>query len=413
MTALAFLGLLLVASYLGGFLIGGKKMRARGVASGAGVVLLGFVAGPSVLRLVSRDSLELFTPLAEVGVGWLAMDTGLVFGRVLGRPIRPFSALWGIGVAALCAAGVAGVMHLVLTRIPRLSPGLLTPREHWVLLLGTGAALAETTRSVFRWAAQRCNAKGPLFERLADLAAGDDVVPVAIVAFAVALEGIPSAYGAMPVLAGTVAQPLFGFLLGAAAALMIGRRFRLNVFRGVLLGVTLTAIGFSVRLGVSLLAVPFGLGLGLATVSRHRARARRGAISERYILLPILFLAGAMTSIDGALPWLAAIAVATRLVVKLLAGVGLWAAWPAARKAGPWLGTGLVSSGALSIAVGMSLALRFPGVVGSVILGASTLGVVVGELIGPASLRRALQRVGEAQDVDAEPEGLATVESPS
>jgi len=308
---------------------------------------------------------------------------------------------------------VAGVMHLVLTRIPRLSPGLLTPREHWVLLLGTGAALAETTRSVFRWAAQRCNAKGPLFERLADLAAGDDVVPVAIVAFAVALEGIPSAYGAMPVLAGTVAQPLFGFLLGAAAALMIGRRFRLNVFRGVLLGVTLTAIGFSVRLGVSLLAVPFGLGLGLASVSRHRARARRGAISERYILLPILFLAGAMTSIDGALPWLAAIAVATRLVVKLLAGMGLWAAWPEARRAGPWLGTGLVSSGALSIAVGMSLALRFPGVVGSVILGASTLGVVVGELIGPASLRRALQRVGEAQDVDAEPEGLATVEAPS
>ncbi len=414
MTGLAFLALLLVASYLGGFLIGGQKMRARGVASGAGVVLLGFVAGPSVLGLVNRDSLDLFTPLAQVGVGWLAMDTGLVFGRVLGRRIRPLSALWGIAVAAFCAAGVAGVMALVMTFVPRLSPFGLSRREHWVLLLGTGAALAETTRSVFRWAAQRCNAKGPLFEKLADLAAGDDLVPVGIAAVAVALQPVASAFGPLPVVAGAAAQPVFGWLLGAAAALMLGRRFRLNVFRGVLLGVTLTAIGFSVRLGVSLLAVPFGLGLGLASVSRHRARVRRGAVSERFILLPVLFLAGAMSSIEGFVPWLAAIAVAARLVLKTVAGMGLWAAWREARPAGPLLGMGLVSTGALSVSAGMSFYLLYPGVVGATILTASTLGVVAGELIGPATLRRALQRAGEAPDVSEEPPSrVSPAESPS
>jgi hypothetical protein len=415
-TGLAFLGLLLVASYLGGFLIGGQKMRARGVASGAGVVLLGFVAGPSVLRLVSLDSLDLFVPLAQVGVGWLAMDTGLVFGRVLGRRMRPSSALWGVALAVVCAAGVAGAMALVLAFAPRISPLGLTRREHWALLLGTGAALAETTRSVFRWAARRCNAKGPLFERLADLAAGDDVVPVAMSAVAIALLPLKSAFGSIPVAAGAVAQPLFGWLLGAAAALMLGRKFRLNVFRGVLLGVTLIAIGFTVRLELSLLAVPFGLGLGLASVSRHRARVRRAAVSERYILLPVLFLAGAMTSIDGVVPWLAAVAVAARLSMKALAGMGLWAAWREARPAGPLLGTGLVSSGALSISVGMSFALLFPGVVGGTILAASTLGVVAGELIGPASLRRTLERVGEAQDAPEAPADIApasTLEVPS
>jgi hypothetical protein len=109
---------------------------------------------------------------------------------------------------------------------------------------------------------------------------------------------------------------------------------------------------------------------------------------------------------------LAAIAVATRLLVKTLAGMGLWAAWREARPAGPLLGTGLVSSGALSIAAGMSFALLFPGVVGATILAASTLGVVVGELVGPASLRRALQKAGEAQDVSEEP-ALVAEESPS
>ncbi|MGO8970650.1 MAG: hypothetical protein ACLQDQ_13910 [Myxococcaceae bacterium] len=398
MSGLGFLGLLLVASYLGGFVIGGQRVPARGLASGAGVVLLGFATGPAVLGLISQDSLEVFTPLAQVGVGWLAMDAGLVFGRVVGRPVRPLSAWWGVAVALVCAAGVGAVLVLVMTFLPRASPSALSTRERWVLVLGTGAALSETTRSVFGWAARRYGARGPLFDRLADLAAGDDLVPVALAAVAVALQPVASVFGPLPVAAGAVAQPLFGWLLGVAAALMLGRTFRLNVFRGVLLGVTLIAIGFAVRLGLSLLAVPFGLGLGLATVSRHRARVRRGAVSERFVLLPVLFLAGAMTSIDGPVPWLAAAAVGARLLLKLLAGLGLWGAWLEARPAGPSFGMGLVSSGALSVAVGLSFALGFPGVVGSTVLAASTLSVVVGELVGPASLKRALGKVGELHE---------------
>ena len=409
MTALAFLGLLLVASYLGGFVVGGPKAPARGLASGAGVVLLGFVAGPAVLDLVSADSLELFTPLAQVGVGWLAMDAGAVFGRVLGRRVRLPSALWGVGVALFCATGVGGALWLGLAWLPQLAPMSLSSGERWALVLGTAAALSETTRSVFRWASQRYGARGPLFDRLTDVAAGDDLVPVALCAVAVALQPLRTAFGTLPVAAGAVAQPVLGWLLGLAAAMMLGRTFRLNVFRGVLLGVAFIAIGLSVRLGLSLLAVPFGLGLGLATPRRHRGRVRRRAISERFLLLPVLFLAGAMTSIDGLIPWLAAAAVAMRLLLKLLAGVGLWAAWREARPAGPGLGAGLVSSGALSVAVGLSFALAFPGVVGAVVLAASTLSIVVGELVGPASLRYALGRAGELHEAPGEPASEAAL----
>jgi hypothetical protein len=377
------------------------------------VVVLGFAAGPSVLGLVPLDSLELFVPLAQVGVGWLAMDAGLAFGRVLGRPVRPLRAAWGVVAALVCAAGVGGALLLVLTWVPWARAAELSNRERWVLVLGTGAALSETTRSVFRWAAQRYGAKGPLFERLADLAAGDDLVPVALAAVAVALRPLPSVFGPLPVAADAAVQPVIGWLLGAAAALMLGRTFRPNVFRGVLLGVTLIAIGFTVRLGQSLLAVPFGLGLGLASVSRYRARLRRGALSERFVLLPLLLVAGAMTSTGGLVPWLAAAAVGARLLVKLLTGVGLWAAWPEARPAGPGLGMGLVSSGPLSIAVGLSFAVAFPGLVGSVVLAASTLSMVVGELVGPASLRRALGNAGELHETPSAPTVAAPVEAAS
>jgi hypothetical protein len=409
-TGLAVLGLLLVGSYLGGFLVGGRTGRARGVASGAGVVVLGFVAGPSVLSLVNQETLDLFTPLTQVGVGWLAMDSGLVYGRVFGRRIQPTRALWGVGVAVFTAAAVGGAVMLALAWVPRLQSLGLGPRERWVLVLGVSAALAETTRSVFRWARDHAQARGPLFDRLVDLAAGDDLVPVVLVAVAFAFEPLSSAFGPLPVLAGAAAQLVIGWLVGAASALMIGRTFQLNVFRGVLLGVTLLAIGFASRLGVSLLAVPFGVGLGLASVSRHRARIRRAATSERYLLIPVLLLAGAMTSMEGILPWLAVGAVGVRLLAKALAGAGLWAAWPEARPAGPLLGLALASSGALSICVGLSYALRFPGVIGGTVLAASTLAVVAGEFLGPGALRRALTRVGEVAPPAAEAVPAATAE---
>jgi hypothetical protein len=339
----------------------------------------------------------------------MAMDTGLVFGRVVGRRIQPARALWGIAVALTTVAAVSGALWLALTHLPALRTLGLSERERWELILGVGAALAETTRAVFRWARVQGQARGPLFDRMIDLAAGDDLVPVAVVAVAVAFEPVSSAFGPLPVAAGAVAQLGAGLLLGAAAALMLGRTFQINVFRGVLLGVTLLTIGFTSRLQMSLLAVPFGVGLGLAMVSRHRARIRRAASSEQYLLIPVLFLAGTLTPIDGLVPWIAGGAVAIRLLAKMLAGVGLWRAWPEARPVGPLLGLALSSSGALSICVGLSFALRFPGVVGGTVLTAATLGVVVGEFLGPFSLKRALSRVGEMEEPGAEAEEPATV----
>jgi len=412
-TGLAVLGLLLVGSYLGGFLFGAGGRKARGLASGAGGVVLGFVCGPAVLALLSAETLDLFSPLIQVGVGWLAMNTGLVYGRVLGRPVRVEDALWGIGAALLTLAGVAGAVWLALTSLPLFRAIGLAPAERWALALGLGAALAETTRSVARWARDRCQARGPLFDRIFNLAAADDLVPVVASAVAFALVPLSTSAGTLSVAAGAAAQLGVGFVLGVVGALTLGRDFRVNVFRGTLLGVSLIAIGFAVRLRLSLVAVPFALGLGLVAVSRHRARIRRAVSAERYVVLPILFLAGAMTPAAGIVPWLAAVAVGARLVSKLVAGLGLWAAWPEARPAGPLLGAGLTSSGTLSLAVGLSFALRFPGLVGATVLTAATLAMVLGELLGPPSLRSVLRRAGEVPAATAETPAVGTAEAAS
>lgn len=62
------------------------------------------------------------------------------------------------------------------------------------------------------------------------------------------------------------------------------------------------------------------------------------------------------------------------------------------------MGLSLMSSGALAISIGLAFALRFPGLVGDTVLVVAALSATVGEFVGPARLRNALQRAGEIED---------------
>jgi hypothetical protein len=54
-----------------------------------------------------------------------------------------------------------------------------------------------------------------------------------------------------------------------------------------------------------------------------------------------------------------------------------------------------VSSGALSIGIGLSIAYRFPGQIGDTVLATAAILQLAGEFIGPASLKSALISAGE------------------
>jgi hypothetical protein len=64
----------------------------------------------------------------------------------------------------------------------------------------------------------------------------------------------------------------------------------------------------------------------------------------------------------------------------------------------------MLSCGALGLAIALSFAIRHPGVVADTVLLVASVGVLLGEWLGPASLRRALARAGEIKP-EAPPEG--------
>lgn len=389
------MGLLLLA-YVGSFLFGSHAIRGIGLPSGAEYVVLGFVIGPAVLGLLERSTLRDFDPLAHVALGWLVFVVGATYGTTQGRrvPVRRLVAGWL--TTLFTGALVSGVVWLLLRRV---APSL-TALDRLLLAGGVGATAAETTRYAVRWVVERHAAAGPVSELIGEMAEGDDLVPLLAIAV---LFALPPAGLAVPVPRWGLVGITFGVgvALGAIAAALLGRTFRITETWGVLFGVSLLGVGISERLELSTITTLFALGVTLSILSPHRRElAAMLAPTERPVMLPALLLAGAHIDFGAApyLPFVLAAAVAARVAGKWLVGLGLLAASRAARPVGTRLGLGLLPAGALSMSVGLAFALRFQGAVGAVVLAAAAVITLFGEFVGPASLRAALARAGEIRD---------------
>jgi Kef-type K+ transport system membrane component KefB len=372
-------------------------MRGVGLPSGVEYAALGFVLGPHALGLVGADNLAAFEPVVQVALGWLAFVIGLDFGVAHGKRVRPGSFVLGSlsAVLAGCAAGAAAWFTMAYLG----AGGSTTDRI--LVAGGVGAACSQTTRHAIRWVYDHGEERGPLGERINEIAHTDDFIPLVGVAVLFAFAPTRDVAMRMPLRDWPSVTVGLGLLLGAGGALLLRSEMPMEDTWAVLFGVSLIAIGAATRLAISTLTVCFFLGLAVSALSAHRdeLRAMVGP-TERPVLLPALVLAGARIDLRAshALPWIAAAAIAGRVVAKILTGWLLAAGSRPARRAGPLLGLSLMSSGALAMCIGLAFALRFPGVVGDSVLAIAAIVATFGEFVGPARLRRSLAAAGEIVD---------------
>ncbi len=390
---------LIAAAFVGSVLVGRRGERRHGLASGSEPVLLGFLVGPTMLGLVTWNLLEVFTPLAQVGLGWLALIVGLDYGWVDRRRI-PALRLVGGTLAGILTLGVVGSATFLLLR--RLEPSHVPwwkDSATWIEAGGIGAACAETTRHAVRWVADRRKAEGPVTELLLDVADADDLGPLLICGALFTVQppaGLRWAVNPGVLWAGQIG---LGVAIGLLTALLVAREFRSRSLWGVLFGTSMVAIGLAVRADLSVLTVGFCMGLGLSAVSRHRQAIRAVVLpAESPLRLPALLLAGARIDVTAMpfLAWMIPTALAARLVAKgLVAGCAALLC-PPLRRTGLPLVPGLMACGPTSMSIGLAFALRFPGGVGESVLVSAAAATLLGEIIAPLGLRSALRRAGEA-----------------
>lgn len=394
MSAIALLMGLLVLSFLGSLIVG---RTARGLPSGVEYLGLGFAVGPHALGWVERSIISDFEPLVQVALGWLAFVVGLDFGRVEGRRVRSGSMALGIACAALTGVAVAAATHgfLVEMRVPGIDG-----RSAMLLAGGAGAVTAETTRFGVQWVTGRFGAKGPVSKLLTELGASDDFFPLVAVGVIFAFAPVSGASIAMPAWGWFIGSILLGSLLGTVTALLL-RNVEGDAVWGALFGTLLLGVGAAERFGLSTIFVTFVMGIALAAVSPTRRALRRlvGA-TERAVLYPLLLLAGARLDLNPILDnrllaALLALMLLARIAGKILAGLIVRYAVPAARPAGAGLGIVLLSSGPITISVGLTFALRYPGAVGDTLLVCAAASNVLGEVVSTFALKRLLTELGE------------------
>jgi len=393
---------LLVLSYLGSFLVGGRTVRGAGLPSGVEYVALGFVLGPQALDLVGGDMLASFEPVVQVALGWLAFAVGLDFGYAGDRRARAGNLALATLGALVTGGAVAGATWLVVRQF---HVGA-TVTEQILLAGGVGVACSETTRHAVRWVVDRHSARGPLADQLNEIAHTDDLLPLLAVAVLFSLSPATHIPMRLPLLEWPAITIGLGLLLGAGAALLVRCELKLDETWAVLFGVSLIAIGTTARLGLSTLTASFFAGIAVSLLSKHGKELRAMvAPTERPVLLPALLLAGAHLSFhdNPKLPWIAVTAIVVRFAAKIVVGWILAAASPAARKAGGLVGLSMMSSGALAMSIGLAFALRFPGTLGDTVLVVAALSATVGEFVGPPRLRIALKRAGEMDEAQAAP----------
>ncbi len=397
MNAYLVLVALLVLAYAGSALFRGRSIQGYGLPSGTEYLVLGVAVGPIGLGTLTRSALGTFEPIAIATLSWLALVAGANLGYAGENriPLRRTAA--SIGIGALCMALTGGAAWFA-------APWLidLTGPDRIYLAIGVGCASCETTRAAVRWVTERHGARGPLSDLVSDLAEADDSVPFLGLAVLFAIGPTPEgAVVTVPAWGGLLATLGLGAVLGATASALADVEKRTTERWGFLLGTALLNTGVAMRLGLSAPSAMFVMGIALNVFSRH-GRELRSMLSstERPIMMPALVLAGAHLDLaDGSSAWaIVGVAVTARVIAKAAAGMLVAQVSPAAAKSSPFLGLAMLSSGALTACVGLAAALRFPGPVGRVVLATSIASCVIGELLGPAMLRRELRGAGEVPD---------------
>lgn len=399
MNTIAVLMALLFLSYLGSVFTGSGGKRS-GLPGGSEYLILGVLVGPLVFGAVTRTALSSFDPIVYVAIAWLALVSGLEYGWVRGRRVTLRHVFEGVALGVLSGTIVAAGVWFALPSIAQFSYS-----DRLLLSVGIGAVCAETTRHAVRWVSDRFDTSGPLTDLLSDLSNSDEIVPIGIVALLFALRTPARATVHLPPIGWAGATILVGIVLGLVTALLLARDLRVAESWGTILGTSLLAIGLAARLDLAAITAMFACGATIAWTSRHRGDIRSMVVpTERAVLLPALVLAGARIepASIGRVGLIIPIALVLRFAAKLIIGQ-LIRAHGAARGAGALLlGIALVSSGGMSVAIGLAMALRFPGRVGDTVLAVAVAVTLAGEISGPA-LRSVLIRAGEARAPSTEP----------
>ncbi|MDT8367733.1 MAG: cation:proton antiporter [Longimicrobiales bacterium] len=378
--------------------------------TGTHFLFIGFVLGPPVLALVSRDALSQLFPLIGLGLGWVGMLFGLQMDR---SSLMQFPRRFPI-----VATGQALLTFLLVFATGTAVAGAFDALDRPLLMgIAVAAAIASvSTPAGIAIVAQAFPRQRPIVQLLLFIAAVDGIIGI------VALDITYAVFHDVTRSSGGEATPWWFWAmvsvgLGIVCAVVFLWLARLRPTREelvlYLLGISALSAGAALQLQLSPLFV--GMVLGAIVVNLSPDGDRIFAVMERWekpIYVVLLLLAGALLRFPTW--WIIPVAIAfaaVRATAKVVAGAVMVRAAKLPRDTPRLLGMGLMSQGGISLAMVLSAVLTlaprgleiagYPAV--DLLFSTVVLSVVLSELAGPLLVATLLGRAEEGGSPPAPP----------
>ena len=372
--------------------------------TGIHFIVIGFVLGPSVLGLVTREALEHLFPFFALGFGWV----GFLFGMQLERDtIRAFAAhlhrfAAGQALFAFAFMTMAGLFGLLVL-------GLLGRMEILVVLLASATACTSAPAGI-AMVSSNFLVRGPVRDTLFFAASVDGIVGIILLQLIYAGYHPPDALGLLgdlPAFAWTVLAISVGVLCGIIFVWLSRGRTEIEELVLFLMGIAAFAAGAALQLQLSPLFVSVVMGAVVANLVPDPRRILRVlARWEKPAYVILLLLAGALVRFPTF--WIIPLSL---VYASLRGGAKVAGASTMTRlETLPFptprgLGLGLIPQGGISLVMALSALLTFYGLeIGGVdvsqgLFSVIVLGVVLSELMGPMFTRQTLVRAGEVSSL--------------
>ncbi|HEU0197864.1 MAG TPA: hypothetical protein VFQ88_11725 [Nevskiaceae bacterium] len=371
-----------------------RERRGLGLSSGTEFLLAGLLLGPTGADLITVPALHTMAPITLAAASWLALLAGSHLGRTHARPGPPHRRALGLALSmavfCVCAALCWELAPLVLP---------LPGHERLYLALGLACAASETARAAIVWSAEQTGARGPLQHALMDFAEEDDIVPLLGLAalFAIAPRAASVAVLHAPV-AAFIATLGVGAVMGTLASVLVNIETRRSARWVIVIGTAALVTGATARAGLAAPAALMTMGATLNLMSTHGRRLHDVlAATARPVLLPVIAIAGASLDLnDSASLWLIiALVPIARLIVKVPVAAALRRRLAPPNIPTRGVGLALLACGPITVCVGLTVAAGFPGAIGHLVLTASLVSIVFGDIVGRLALRHELKRANE------------------
>lgn len=355
------------------------------------LLIMGVLAGPSVLGLIPRAAIDWYEPLSIIALTMVAFLLGSALRRdkiaAHGRAILAVSLAVVVVTAAIVALGLT----------------LLGMSAAMAILIG--AIATATDPAATDETLREAKADPGFADTLRGVVAIDDAWGMIVFALAmVAAQGLENGgidtgqlLDAGWEVGGAV---LLGLALGLPGAVLTGRLKPGAPTRLEALGLVFLTAGLALWLGVSFLLAGMTVGAVIANRARHHERAfHEIELIERPFLILFFLLAGASME-PAALAAVGGIGIAyvgLRILGRLAGGwLGGWLGGldPVQRR---WIGPALLPQAGVAVGMALIVSVEMPE------LGASLLTLTIGttvafELLGPFVTLLAVNRVRAAKN---------------